>query len=404
MHKRISVEQLRPGMFIHDLNTGWLGHPFARSRFALKDEGQIDQIREAGIRELYIDTARGLDAQGATDTAEVKADIEREILKIGEEEPPPLRRVTLDEELDRAGEIQSQARRVVRDMMHDVRLGGQIELDAMEPLVEKMTESILRNSGALLSLGRLKSVDNYTFEHSVSVCALMIAFARTMDLDAAKIREFGLGALLHDVGKAHTPIEILNKPGKFTDAEFAIMKRHPADGHAILKQYPSLSAVPLAIALQHHERMDGSGYPHKRRGEEIAFAAQMAAIVDVYDAISSDRVYHKGLPPAEAVRKIFEWSRHHFNPDLVKVFVRSIGIYPVGALVRLESRKLGWVTEQNPDHLLKPRVKVFFDAERRCALEPVEIDLAAANGSGGGDRIESYEDPRAWGIRDEHTQ
>jgi putative nucleotidyltransferase with HDIG domain len=403
MQKRISVDQLRPGMYIHDLNAGWIGHPFLRNRFALEHEEQIIKIREAGIRELYIDTARGIDAADAATQLEVKADIERSMQEIATRAPKPVK-ISLSEEIGRARSVQTEARRVVKGMMNDIRLGGQLELEAMEPLVEKMTESILRNSGALLSLGQLKSVDDYTFEHSVSVCALMIAFARSMGLEPASIREAGLGALLHDVGKAYTPLEILNKPGRFTDEEFAIMKQHPVDGHKILKQHESLGEVPLAIALQHHERMDGSGYPDKRRGDEIAFFAQMAAIVDVYDAISSDRVYHKGMPPAEAVRKIFEWSRHHFNPALVQVFVRSVGIYPVGALVSLESQKLAWVTEVNPDNLVKPRVKVFYDTKRRGYVAPFEVDLAKPVGYGGADRIASFEDPAIWGIKMERSR
>lgn len=401
MHKRVGVEQLRPGMFIHDLNAGWMGHPFLRSRFALEREDQIIKIRDAGIRELYIDTARGLDAEDAVCEAEVEAEIERGMQDIAASPPPP-QKATLAEELGRASALQSEARRIVKGMMHDVRLGGALELDGLEPLVENITESILRNSGALLSLGQLKSVDGYTFEHSVSVCALMIAFARTLGMDGAATREAGLGALLHDVGKAFVPLEILNKPGRFTDAEFAIMKRHPVDGHRLLVEQGSLGAVPLDIALQHHERMDGSGYPDRRRGDAIAHHAQMAAIVDVYDAISSDRCYHKGMPPAEAVRKIFEWSRHHFNPELTQMFVRSVGIYPVGALVRLESGRLAWVVEVNPDSLIKPRVSVCLDAVRRTPLAPLEVDLARAEGHGGADRIVGYEDPAAWGLKTAH--
>jgi HD-GYP domain-containing protein (c-di-GMP phosphodiesterase class II) len=226
----------------------------------------------------------------------------------------------------------------------------------------------------------------------------MITLCRGAGLSGAETREAGLGALLHDVGKMKTPLHILNKPGRFTDEEFAVMKRHPADGYEILRREDSLGEVPLSIVLQHHERMDGSGYPEGRKGDAISRAAQMGAIVDVYDAITSDRCYHKGMPPAEAIRKLYEWSRFHFNPELVHMFVRSIGIYPVGTLVHLESGKLAWVLDQNETQLLKPKVKVFYDAKKRSYILPFELDLAQNLGHGGGDRILNAEDPLAWDI------
>ena len=279
--------------------------------------------------------------------------------------------------------------------MNDVRMGASVTLDKFEPLVEEMTDSLLRNSGALISLGALKDADDYTFQHCVSVSTLMIALCRQLGLDADTTREAALGALLHDVGKMKTPSGILNKPGKFTDAEFAIMKRHPEDGHAMLVDTPGIGAVPLAITLHHHERVDGSGYPHKLTGDTIPHAAQMAAIVDVYDAISSDRCYHQGMPPPEAVRKIFEWSRFHFNAELVQAFVRCIGIYPVGALVRLGSGRLAVVTQQNEANLLQPTVRVFFDARARRPLFPETLRLGTG---AGGEHIVSHEDPAAWGV------
>ena len=394
--KRVSIEQLKPGMFIHDLGADWMSHGFLRSRFTLKDEQQIDKIRECGIRELYIDVSRGLDVQDAPTRAEYERMIETDLHKVVATAPP--RKVSLKEEMVRARDIQARTRTVVKSMMQDVRMGASIALDTFEPLVEQMTESILRNSGALISLGQLKDVDDYTFQHCVSVSTLMIALCRQLGLDADATREAGLGALLHDVGKMKTPLEVLNKPGKFTDEEFAIMKRHPEDGHAMLVDTPGIGEVPLLITLHHHERIDGSGYPHKLAAQTIPYSAQMAAIVDVYDAISSDRCYHKGMPPPEAVRKIFEWSKFHFNLELVQAFVRCIGIYPVGALVRLESERLAVVTQQNEANLVQPVVRAFFDTKAKRPLFPETVDLGKSLGHGGGDRIISHEDPAAWGV------
>ena len=396
MQKRISIEQLRPGMFVHDLDLDWLSHPFLRNRFLVKDEEALQKIRATGVAVVCIDTDLGADVAAPVATPAQPAAALQPALQ--PTPAPPRPRVSLQEELGRAQQVQQEAQRVVRGMMNDVRLGKQVQLDLVEPLVEKMTVSIVRNAGALLSLGQLKSFDGYTFEHSVSVCALMISFCRTLGLSPEATREAGLGALLHDVGKVKVPLEILNKPGRYTPEEFAVMQRHPGDGYEILRENPALGAVPLAIVLQHHERMDGTGYPHRRAGAEIDRYAQMAAIVDVYDAITSERCYHKGMSPGEAVRKLYEWSPHHFNPELVQAFVRSIGIYPVGALVRLESEKLAWVQDQHETQLLKPKVKVFYSIKSRGYITPFELDLSRNLGQGGGDKIVACENPATWGI------
>lgn len=189
------------------------------------------------------------------------------------------------------------------------------------------------------------------------------------------------------------PDEILNKPGRLTDEEFDIIKRHPGDGHAVLLRTAGIGAVPLDITRHHHERMDGSGYPDKLPGSEISMMAQMAAIVDVYDAITADRCYHQGMPPTEALRKIYEWSKFHFNPQLVQAFMRCVGIYPTGSLVRLESGRLGVVMEQNAVNMLQPVVKVIFSTKSNTYIKPELIDLSRNMGAGGADAIVAHEDP-----------
>jgi HD-GYP domain-containing protein (c-di-GMP phosphodiesterase class II) len=202
-----------------------------------------------------------------------------------------------------------------------------------------------------------------------------------------------MGALLHDVGKCRVPDSILNKPAKLTDAEFDKMKNHVVQSKIILLHTPGISQIALDVAAEHHERFDGTGYPNKYKGDQISLYGQMGAVVDVYDAITSNRVYHKGMPATEALRRLLEWSQFHFNPELVQAFIRSIGIYPTGSLVRLESGRLGVVLEQNAEKLLLPRVKVFYHAEKRYYLPPEEVDLSLSQ-----DRILGHENPEQWGI------
>ncbi|MCW5624122.1 MAG: HD-GYP domain-containing protein [Burkholderiales bacterium] len=397
MIKQITAEELRLGMFIHDLNCDWMSHPFVRSKFLLDSETDIEKIVQAGIHQIYIDTARGIDVPNAPTAEEVRAEVEQE-MHAAALQPQMALRISAAEEMARARNVHKQAHQVVRQVMQDVRLGNAVHLDQIEPVVESITASILRNSGALIGLSQIKNADEYTFLHSVSVCTLMVAFCRSLKLDAETTRQAGIGGLLHDTGKMKTPLSILNKPGKLTDEEFAVIKRHPQDGYDVLLQTEGIGQTPLAITIQHHERMDGSGYPNRMPGETIDPLAQMAAIVDVYDAITADRCYHKGMQPADALRKIFEWSKFHFNPQLTQAFLRCIGIYPVATLVKLESGRLAVVMEQNETSLLQPIVRVIYDTVKRCYIPPEVVDLSRGLGAGGGDRILGHEQPETWGI------
>ena len=394
IHK-VDVQQLAPGMYIHDINCGWMDHPFVANHFLIKDRATIDKIVGLGIHEVYIDTSRGKGLENATPTQEeVRRDITSQLSKIAEETSGPAR-APLAEERYRAVRLHSEANQIVRSMISDIRLGQQIEMERIEPLVENMVDSIFRNPDALLPLGRLKEHDAYTFQHSVSVCTLMIAFARGLELDRATIKEIAIGALLHDVGKAKVPDEILNKPAKLTDAEFTKMKSHVVQSIIILQNTPGISQIALDVAGQHHERFDGTGYPNKLKGAEISLFGQMGAIVDVYDALSSDRVYHKGMPPTEALGKLLEWSKFHFDPEMVRKFIKAVGIYPTGSLVRLESGRLGVVLEQHPEKLMHPVVKIFYHATQRHYLPPEVVDLAHPLGR---DKVIGHESFEAWDI------
>jgi HD-GYP domain-containing protein (c-di-GMP phosphodiesterase class II) len=397
MLKNIDASQLKVGMYIHDLSCDWMTHPFVRNRLLIKTPEEIRKIVDAGIHDVVIDCSRGLDVADAPTVAETRARTEIEIAEIAAKPVAP-QRVTLGEELERAAQVRHQAAGMVRTVMQDVRLGKAVELDRVAPVVEDITASILRNPGALMSLLRIKTKDDYTFLHSVSVCTLLVAFCRTRDMDAVTIYQAGLGGLLHDTGKALVPDSILNKPGRLTDEEFAIVRKHPRDGYDILKQTPGIGAIPLDITLHHHERHDGSGYPDKQGAAEIGELAQMAAIVDVYDAITADRCYHKGMPAAEALRKIYEWSRFHFNPQLVQAFMRCVGIYPVGTMVMLESGRLGVVVEAHETNLLAPKVNVFFNTKKNIYIKPETVDLSRGLGFGGGDKIVRHESPQRWNV------
>ncbi|MBS1189925.1 MAG: hypothetical protein H6R10_1717 [Rhodocyclaceae bacterium] len=393
MVKKIRIEQLKPGMFIHDLNCGWLDHPFLTNSFAVRDEAAVEKIRAVGVRELYIDPLRGDDVVSAPTKQEVNQDLEQRLLKIAEKDVDKPATAELAVEGPRAKRLHTEANRIVKSLMDNVRLGQQIELERLEPMVENMVDSIFRNQDALLPLARLKKHDTYTFEHSVSVCTLMVAFSRGMRLSREVIKEIGMGALLHDVGKAQVPDAILNKPAKLTDEEFDKMKSHVVQSVTLLEAAAGVSETALQVAGQHHERHDGTGYPNKLKGDAISLYGRMASVVDVYDAISSDRVYHKGMPPPEALKKLLEWSDHHFEPILVHRFIRAIGIYPSGTLVRLASGRLAIVMEQNEGSLLEPTVQVIYDIDSQHYIPPEVLDLSRTH-----DRIIAFESYQKWKI------
>jgi putative nucleotidyltransferase with HDIG domain len=395
MIKLIKKEELKVGMFIHDLNCGWMDHSFFRRRFPLKSGEDLKKIHESGIRDVYIDTDKGLDAVAPTQSEvreAIKERIEDAVSPIHSSPP----QVSHRQELEVAKKIQSEATLVISSVLTDTRLGKQIEVERLSPVVAQITDSILRNQGTLVSLCRIKERDTYTFQHSVSVCTLLVTFCRYMGMSREVIQEAGVGGMLHDIGKMRVPDHILNKPGKLTDPEFDIMKGHVTLGLEILKQTPGVSTTVLQISGEHHERFEGTGYPNKKKAQEISQLGRMAAIVDVYDAITSNRVYHTGMEPSNALQKLFEWSNHHLDEELVQHFIQAIGIYPVGSLVRLESNRLAVVIEQGTAGLLYPVVRLVYDIKRNCKLKPVDEDLSKAES--GGDHILSAESAETWQV------
>ncbi len=398
MIKNVSVTKLKPGMYIHDLNCGWMEHPFTLNQFKISSTEQIKVIAKAGLHEVYIDTDKGLDVADAQTIQEVKQELDAKMVEIATETPEPGKYHAMAEEMVKAKKAYSEANRIITNMMQDIRLGKQIECEQAAVVVEQMTNSIFRNKDALLSLTRLRSKDDYTFQHSVSVCTLLVSFARALELDRTTIQAIGVGALLHDVGKMKIPDEVLNKPGKLTDDEFKVMKSHVVHSRILLEDTPGMTQIGIDVAAQHHERFDGSGYPSGLKGEGISLYGQMAAIVDVYDAITADRCYHKGMETPVALRKLVEWSKFHFNEKLVHAFVRSVGIYPVGTLVKLESELLGIVFEQHEKNLLTPKIRLIYDSKRKNFIPPRDVDLSKPVGKGGADRILGYEDPKNWNI------
>lgn len=377
----------------------WMEHPFWRNHFVLTDPKDIERVLASSIQEVWIDTSQGKDvATGETSLAQAAS--AEQVAQAIQHASEPMRDTTpvsTASEYTRAAQICAKAKHAVTAMFQEARLGNAVDTELAGQLVQEISDSVLRNPGAIINLARLKNADEYTYMHSVAVCALMIALGRKLELDETQVQLLGMAGLLHDLGKAVMPMDVLNKPGSLTDAEFNIIKSHPAQGYQLLLDAHTVDPVVLDVVLHHHEKMNGTGYPQQKKGDDISLYARMGAVCDVYDAITSNRPYKKGWDPAESLKKMAEWTNGHLDPQVFQVFVKSLGIYPTGSLVRLSSGRIGVVTEQNHGTLLKPLVKVFFSTKSDMRIPPEVVNLAAP---GCKEKIVERENPDTWRFPD----
>ena len=385
MLKKIKVDQLRLGMHLKEFCGSWMEHPFWRSGFVITDPKDIASILASSIKEVWIDCGKGIDV-GADEAVVSEAQSEAEVEAALEEVVKERRNIapaTTAQEIAHATKICFQ--------------GKAVDIGGAQKLVDEITDSVTRNPSALISLARLKTADDYTYMHSVAVCAMMVALAKQLKLDERQTRQAGIAGLMHDLGKAMIPMEILNKPGKLTDAEFTIVKTHPEEGYRMLLTGTDVDPIVMDVCLHHHEKTDGSGYPKGLKDEEISLFAKMGAVCDVYDAITSNRPYKAGWDPAESLRRMAEWSKGHFDVQVFQAFVKSLGIYPIGSLVQLKSGRLGVVVDQTGKSLTMPTVKVFYSTKSNMRIVPELVDLSRP---GTTEKIVSREDPAKWRFAD----
>lgn len=400
MLKKIDVARLRPGMHIHKLCGSWLDIPFWTKSFQVDSNELCMQVQASGVAEAWIDTEKGLDLDDAElappPAAAARAPARAPVAALGE----PSAAVTptsTAREFDRAAQIVARSKAAVTSMFAEARMGRLSGVTQAGAIVDEIANSVMRNPQALVTICRLKQSDDYTYMHSIAVCAMMIALAKQLGMDDEQARRCGQAGLLHDIGKMAIAPGILNKPGGLTKDEFDRVKRHPEAGYEMLREAGGISAVALDVCLHHHEKYNGEGYPFGLRGEFLSIHSRMAAVCDVYDAITSNRPYKTGWCPAESLRRMAEWTKEgHFDPNVFGAFVKCVGIYPIGTLLMLKSGRLGVVTDISKS-LMRPQVKVFFSTRSMTYLPPQLVDLALLSDT---EDIVSREDARTWGITD----
>ncbi|MBH9553164.1 HD-GYP domain-containing protein [Inhella gelatinilytica] len=402
MLKKIPTSQAELGMYLQSMEGSWLSHPFWKTKFLLRDPADLDALVRSGVPFIWIDVVKGKDVPASA--AEILPRVEAPPAPPPAPSPPaaapaptpvaaaPVKPQSFEEELERAAELMQNSKRQVASMFEEARLGRTIKEEDCLPVVEDIAGSVWRNPSALISLARLKQRDDYTYMHSVAVCAMMVSLGKQLGLSEAEQRQAGLAGLLHDVGKMLVPLEILNKPGSLTDPEFAVMRSHPARGYEALRASGVFAEPVLDVCLHHHEKIDGTGYPHRLKADQISLFSRMGSVCDVYDAVTSNRPYKNAWDPAGSIARMAQW-QGHFDPKIFQAFVVSIGIYPVGTLVRLESGRMAVVIDQNPGRLTTPKVRVFFSTKSNMPIDVHDVDLAQT-----GDKVVGREDPATWGF------
>ena len=389
MIKKIPVMDLRVGMYVEKLDLSWFRHPYFFSRRgAIRCQADIEHLVSVGVQEVHIDTERGLHVEelpaprvsAVPEEPEVTPEPEPEREVTPEPEPErevlvPKEVIPLHQEMASAREVYSETIQFAREFLQKARSGQTVDFKESIPLVNGIIESTVRNPSALASLTVLRSRDEYTFAHCINVSMLSVVFGQHRGFSREELTILGAGALFHDIGKAQIPERILNKPDRLTEQEFRVMKTHPVEGYALMFGQSGIPAPILQIILEHHEKYNGKGYPRALSGNNISELSYMVSIADVYDAITSDRVYRQAITPNKALKLLYLQRDTDFFPGYVDLFIKCMGIYPVGSLVHLSMGDYGVVVSCNSELPLFPTVRVILDQDMR-PRSPENIDLS----------------------------
>ncbi|WP_313801766.1 HD-GYP domain-containing protein [Sphingobium sp.] len=411
MLKRIRTQDVELGMFLHKLEGSWFSHPFWKSRILLDDPDQLATLKASKVEWVQIDIRRGADlkpreapppARGLLDPRDrsfgrAGATIARRAVPAAAARPfDPLSKEKLSTraEMVHANRLARKSVRTMQKIFDDSRLGNAIRIKKLEPMIDEISSSIQRNPHAFMAMTRLKNTSEYLYLHALSVCALMIGLAQQLRLSPGEVQQAGLAGLLMDVGMGHVPQESWDKDSPLTPQEWEVVKSHTTLAHEFLALGGEMPESVLDVCLHHHERLDGSGYPHGLKGEEIGLFARMAAICDTYDAMTSNRIHRHGEDPSRALLMLNE-AQTLYDPEIFQAFQRAVGIYPIGSLVRLRSHRLAIVVDQNPDDLTLPRVRPFYSLNDRSFVKAEDIDLAHCFGA---DQIMTRETPEGWDM------
>lgn len=364
LRARLPVDLLMAGMHIVKLDRPWTDVPVLFQGFTLEDDRQARILRQycewvlvEGEEEILgeaLDKVSAHKLRTSRPLAETRA---------------------LAEEIPRASQAWSKTQAFVEQVTRDIERNNDLNLAGARPVIRECVKSIKANASAMFWMSRIKSRDAYTAEHCLRVAIFTVAFARFLGMPEDDLETAGMCGLLHDLGKLKVPEEILNKPGALNSEEFAIMQAHTTLGYKLLCSDPNLDPIIGDVTRHHHERIDGTGYPHRLQEWQISRFARLVSIVDAFDAMTSDRCYRDGIPASDAIRVLYRNRGRQFDADMVEAFIRMVGIYPPGTLVELSTGEVALIVTVHPGKKLKPRVEILMDAHKKPVV-PRIIDLA----------------------------
>lgn len=378
--RKILVDELQLGMYVCELDRPWLETPFLFQGFPVLSKQELMQLQQC-CDFVFIDEEMSVPINpellhGAPHGKPVQR-FQTRRLNTHQDKGPRTRgeRRRFVEELPRAREVYQQAHSYINQLFEDIRTGNRLDLGQARELANRTVDSIMDNENAMLWLTLLKRKDQYTSYHSINVCTLSVLFGSYMGLTDGELRMLGMGALLHDIGKMRVPLEILNKSGQLVPDEMAIMRQHPELGLAILNEAEGIPPQVREVVYAHHERYDGSGYPRGLSGDEIELFPMIVSLVDVYDAMTSDRAYHERISSHEVLNMMYSSGERVFKRELLEEFIRCLGIYPIGSLVELSSGEVAVVMSVNRKYHLRPLVLLLLDKQKQAYPTPKLMNL-----------------------------
>lgn len=405
MDRKISASLLKIGMYVSELDRPWIDTPFLLEGFVIENEEDLSTLIKY-CKYVFIDPERGVDASEYLDEAprlktnsylerflqDNKKSVQYKNTKTAREELPAAK-VALEEALE-------EASNQVAHLMSKVKEGKSLDIKEVRGVVEPILDSVIRNSEAYMWLSMMQKKSAYTYSHSVDNCALAIAFGRHMGLPKKDLRTLAIGLLMMDTGNIRIPEVILNKKSRLTETEYKIVQKHVQYGVTILETTKGMDVDIINIALTHHERFDGSGYPNALAGNQIPVYGRMAAIIDCYDAMTSQRPFSAAQSPYSALQSIYNWRGSAFQPELVEQFLQCMGVYPTGSVIEMSNGQVGIVLSQNATRRMRPKVMLLLDEEKEHLKEYIEIDLSEKFEDSSGEPLNIYRglDPGEYSI------
>jgi len=374
--KKVSTLYLKQGMYVSSLDRPWLDTPFLMQGFIIRDEDEIMLLKKY-CKHVFIDTDKGTDSdqyipkdnklkshEGLEQSLVDQTKLVEYVATKTSAEEMPVAKMAIDEASNR-----------VVSLMESVKSGKNVDIKQAKNVVEPILESIIRNPEALMWLTQMRHKDSYTYSHSVDNCALAIAFGRHLGLPKDDLNTLAMGLLLMDIGKMKVPAEVLNKVEPLTEDEFKLVRGHVEHSVEVLEKSEGIGIDIINIALTHHERFDGSGYPSGLVGTQTPVYGRIAAIIDCYDAMTNKRPYREAVSPYTALQEIYNWRNRYYQDELVEQFLQCLGVFPTGSLVEMHSGEVGIVLAQNKTRRMSPKVMLLMDNNKKAYDEYLVVDL-----------------------------